>query len=180
MSRHEAHMHLRHMGDHAKEAVAMARGRTRSELDRDRQLNLSLVRLLEIVGEAADRVSAEERAGHPDIPWTEIVGQRNRLIDGYDSVDFDILWQTVSNDLPPLIAAQRLRRHSKDKVLRAGGGACREAGHRHASEEQRNERTYRFDSPDMNAAITNVYVRKSTFDSGAVPKPIVLTVQDEA
>ena len=65
MSRHESDIRLRHMLDHAKEAVAMAVGRTRSELDSDRQLNLSLVRLLEIVGEAAGRVSAEERLRHP-------------------------------------------------------------------------------------------------------------------
>lgn len=105
MSRHEGDIRLRHMLDHAKEAVAMAKGRTRAELDSDRQLNLSLVRLLEIVGEAASRVPAEERVRHPDIPWPEIVGLRNRLIHGYDSVDFDILWQIVSDDLPPLIAA---------------------------------------------------------------------------
>ena len=105
MSRHESDIRLRHMLDHAKEAVAMAAGRTRSDLDSDRQLNLSLVRLLEIVGEAAGRVSAEERLRHPDIPRPEIVGLRNRLIHGYDSVDFDILWHIVSDDLPPLIAA---------------------------------------------------------------------------
>ena len=96
---------MRHMLDHAKEAVAMACGRTRTDLDKDRQLNLSLVRLLEIIGEAAGRVAADERARHPDIPWSEIVGLRNRLIHGYDSVDFDILWQIVSDDLPPVIAA---------------------------------------------------------------------------
>jgi uncharacterized protein with HEPN domain len=105
MSRHEGDVRLRHMLDHAKEAVAMVRGKTRVDLDTDRQLNLSLVRLLEIVGEAAGRVPPEERALNPDIPWPEIVGLRNRLIHGYDSVDFDILWQIVSDDLPPLIAA---------------------------------------------------------------------------
>lgn len=83
----------------------MAGGRTRGELDTDRQLNLSLVRLLEIVGEAAGRVPADERVHYPEIPWPEIVGLRNRLIHGYDSVDFDILWQIVSDDLRPLIAA---------------------------------------------------------------------------
>jgi uncharacterized protein with HEPN domain len=93
------------MLDHAKEAVAMASGRTRGDLDTDRQLNLSLVRLLEIVGEAAGRVRAEERARNPAIPWPEIIGLRNRLIHGYDSVDFDVLWQIVSSDLPALIAA---------------------------------------------------------------------------
>jgi uncharacterized protein with HEPN domain len=68
-------------------------------------LNLSLVRLLEIVGEAASRMPLEERIRYPDIPWAEIVGLRNRLIHGYDSVDFDILWQILSKDLPPLIEA---------------------------------------------------------------------------
>ena len=76
----------------------MATGRTRGELDTDRQLNLSLVRLLEIVGEAAGRVPVEERVRHRDIPWPEIVCLRNRLIHGYDSVDFDVLWRIVSDD----------------------------------------------------------------------------------
>ena len=91
------------MLDHASEAVAMVQGKTRSDLDTDRQLNLSLVRLLEIVGEAAGRVPNVERVEYPDIPWPEIVSLRNRLIHGYDRVDFDILWQIVTQDLPPLI-----------------------------------------------------------------------------
>jgi len=66
-------LHLRHMLDHAREAVSMADGRSRADLDTDRMLNLSLVRLLEIVGEAANRIPAEERARWPDIPWSEIV-----------------------------------------------------------------------------------------------------------
>ena len=94
---------FRHMLDHAREAVAMAKGKTRADLDTDRKLNLSLVRLLEIVGEAAGRIPDEERARYPDIPWPEIVSLRNRLIHGYDSVDFDILWQIITNDLPFLI-----------------------------------------------------------------------------
>ena len=96
---------LRHMMDHAIEAVAMAQGRHRQDLDADRQLNLSLVRLLEIVGEAAARVSANTQQQCPTIPWPEVVGLRNRLIHGYDSVDFDILWTILTEDLPPLIAA---------------------------------------------------------------------------
>ncbi len=80
----------------------MAEGRDRQDLDRDRKLNLSLVRLLEIVGEAAGRVSKEEQDRYPMIPWAEIVSLRNRLIHGYDRVDFDVLWEIVRNDLPPL------------------------------------------------------------------------------
>jgi uncharacterized protein with HEPN domain len=91
------------MLDHAREAVELARGRTRTDLDTDRLLNLALVRLLEIVGEAANRVPKEEQTQYPRVPWPQIVGLRNRLIHGYDAVDFDILWQIVTVDLPPLI-----------------------------------------------------------------------------
>jgi len=95
------------MLDHAREAVDMAQGRKRADLDRDRQLNLALVRLLEIVGEAANRVPEEVRTRISDIPWSHIVGLRNRLIHGYDAVDFEILWRTVTDDLPRLIEALR-------------------------------------------------------------------------
>lgn len=94
---------LRHMLDHAREAVSMVRGKTRADLDTDRRLNLALVRLLEIIGEAAGRIAKEDRDRYSNIPWAEIVGLRNRLIHGYDEVDFDILWQIVTTDLPPLI-----------------------------------------------------------------------------
>jgi uncharacterized protein with HEPN domain len=93
------------MLDHAREAVAMAAGRTRADLDTDRQFNLALVRLVEIICEAANRVPDAERAGMSQIPWPQIVSLRNRLIHGYDEVDFDILWQIVTRDLPPLIKA---------------------------------------------------------------------------
>jgi len=83
----------------------MSCGRGRSDLDSDRQFNLALVRLLEIVGEAANRVPEQERARLPEIPWPQMVSLRNRLIHGYDEVDFDILWQIVTRDLPRLIEA---------------------------------------------------------------------------
>ena len=92
------------MLQHAREAVDMIRGKSRGDIDSDRQLNLALVRLLEIVGEAAARVSKDTRERCPGIPWLEITNLRNRLIHGYDEVDFDILWQILTDDLPPLIA----------------------------------------------------------------------------
>jgi uncharacterized protein with HEPN domain len=95
------------MLDHAREAVAMVKGKTRADLDKDRQLNLALVRLLEIIGEAASRIPKEEQARFADISWSEIISLRNRLIHGYDTVDFDILWQIVSQDLPRLIESLR-------------------------------------------------------------------------
>ena len=104
MTRRNAQHSYRDMLAHAQEAVTLAEGKQRSDLDADRLLNLALVRLLEIIGEAANRISEEEQQRHPDIPWAQIVGLRNRLIHGYDAVDFDILWQIIADDLPPLIA----------------------------------------------------------------------------
>jgi uncharacterized protein with HEPN domain len=107
MTRHDANVGLQHMLDYAQEAVEMTRGRQRVDLDTDRQLNLSLVRLLEIIGEAAASVSEEERPKFPGIPWRDIVDLRNRLIHGYDSVNFDILWAIVQHDLPRLVTELR-------------------------------------------------------------------------
>ena len=103
MSHRDPAVPLRHMLDHAREAVEMAREKSRSDLDADRKLNLSLVRLLEVVGEAAGRVPKPDQDKCPEVPWTEIISLRNRLIHGYDQVDFDILWTIVTEDLPPLI-----------------------------------------------------------------------------
>jgi uncharacterized protein with HEPN domain len=95
------------MLDYALEAVAMTKGKKRADLDKDRKLNLALVRLLEIIGEAATRIPKEEQVRYADISWSEIISLRNRLIHGYDKVDFDILWQIVSQDLPKLVESLR-------------------------------------------------------------------------
>ena len=67
-------------------------------------MQLALTRLVEIVGEAANRVSQTTRGNHPEIPWRKIVGMRNRLIHGYDITDTDILWDTITDDPTPLVA----------------------------------------------------------------------------
>lgn len=105
MSRRDPGLALRHMIEHGQEALELVRGHTRADLDHERVLNLALVRLLEILGEAAGRLPQDTRAQHPEVPWAEIVSLRNRLIHGYDTVDLDILWEIVSEDLPPLVAA---------------------------------------------------------------------------
>jgi len=66
-------------------------------------LQLALVRLIEIVGEAAARVSESVKDQLPPIPWREIVGMRNRVIHGYDAIDLDVLWDTITVDLSLLI-----------------------------------------------------------------------------
>ncbi len=104
MSRHNDLVRLHHMHDYAAEAVEMARGRVRGDLETDRMLVLALTRLVEIVGEAASRVSKTGQSAIPELPWPRISGMRNRLIHGYDQVDLDILWSTITENLPPIIA----------------------------------------------------------------------------
>ncbi|MHC4172476.1 MAG: HepT-like ribonuclease domain-containing protein [Planctomycetota bacterium] len=95
---------IRHILDAAREAIAFAKDRTRADLDIDRKLNLSLVRLLEIIGEAARGISQEFRDSYPALPWKTMIGMRDRLIYAYFDVNLDVVWQTVTEDLPPLIA----------------------------------------------------------------------------
>jgi uncharacterized protein with HEPN domain len=65
----------------------------------------AVIRSLEVIGEAAGKVSPAFRAAQPDIPWREIIGMRHRLIHGYDEVRLDVVWRAVAQHLDPLIAA---------------------------------------------------------------------------
>jgi uncharacterized protein with HEPN domain len=91
------------MLDSAREAQGFLSNRVRDDLNRDRMLLLSLVKSIEILGEAASRVSPEARAECPNLPWTDIVAMRNRLIHAYFDINRDIVWHTVTEELPPLI-----------------------------------------------------------------------------
>jgi uncharacterized protein with HEPN domain len=102
LSRRDPSITLREMRDHAHEVIEFLRGRGRADLDSDRLLALAVVRLLEIIGEAAARIPAEEQARRPGIAWRSIISLRNRLIHGYDNIDYDIVWQIVTKDLPSL------------------------------------------------------------------------------
>jgi uncharacterized protein with HEPN domain len=91
------------MLDYARETVDLSRDRSRADLDKDRLLNLALVHLVEIIGEAASRIPPEFCSRYPHVPWREIIGTRGRLIHGYDTVDYDILWAIIQKDIPSLI-----------------------------------------------------------------------------
>ena len=93
------------MADAAREARSFVAGRSRADLDRDRMLLLSLVKEIEIIGEAASKVSQETRNAVPDIPWPDLTGMRHRLIHAYFDINVEVVWQTVVQDLPPLLAA---------------------------------------------------------------------------
>jgi uncharacterized protein with HEPN domain len=94
---------LRDMLDHARRAVSAVERKQRADLDTDFVLAAALERFIEVVGEAANKVSDSTKARAKEIPWREIIGMRNRLIHGYASVDHDIVWDVVSGDLVEII-----------------------------------------------------------------------------
>jgi uncharacterized protein with HEPN domain len=94
---------IRHMLDAAQEAVSFTKGKKRQDLDANRMLALSLIKLIEIIGEAASGLTAELRQQHADIPWQDIVSMRNRLVHAYFDIDLDRVWDTMIGDLPRLI-----------------------------------------------------------------------------
>lgn len=103
MSRKPVDILLRHMLDAAHEAVEHLSGRSRDELHEDRQLQHSLIRCIEIIGEAASRIEPEFRDANPLIPWLDIIAMRNRLIHAYFDIDLEIVWSTVRDELPELV-----------------------------------------------------------------------------
>jgi uncharacterized protein with HEPN domain len=89
------------MLDAAREAISFAKNRTRKDLDNDRMLSLSIVKSIEIIGEAASKVTDETKNECSEIPWANIIAMRNRLI--HACFDIDRVWDTIVDDIPSLI-----------------------------------------------------------------------------
>ncbi len=96
---------LRDMLDMARKAQVFLGGRGQAIVDQDEMLAFALVRAIEVLGEAASKITVETRAGLPQIPWKVIVGMCNKIIHDYRTIDTRIVWKTVVEDLPPLITA---------------------------------------------------------------------------
>ena len=111
---------LRHMAEGAQAALDFARGRQRADLDTDTMLRFALVHAVQIIGEAAAKVSTNGRSEATGIDWPAIVGMRNRLVHAYFDVNADILWTTVTKSLPDL-----LRQLRAIKGVADAGGAKR-------------------------------------------------------
>jgi uncharacterized protein with HEPN domain len=89
----------------AREALSFSENRTKDDLYSDRMLALSIIKSIEIIGEAASTVTKEFRDKHSEIPWASIIAMRNRLIHVYFDIDLERVWDTITDDLPPLIIA---------------------------------------------------------------------------
>jgi uncharacterized protein with HEPN domain len=102
--RSEDLVRLRHIADALDLVRGFVEGRRREDLDRDQMLVFALVHALQIVGEAASKVTAETRGRHPEIPWPVVIGMRHRLVHAYFDINLDILWTTAIEAAPALLA----------------------------------------------------------------------------
>lgn len=100
----DENLYLGDMLDKARELQEIINGKTRGDYDTNRLLQLSVLHLVQTIGEAATHVSRSTRDLHPEIPWSEAIGMRNVLVHRYGDVDDDSIWKTVTADLAPLIA----------------------------------------------------------------------------
>ena len=103
MTQHDPLVCLEHMRSHAQEAIDLLGDLTEQELSENRTLQLAVTRLIEIVGEATNRVAEDFRERHPSLPWRQAIGMRHFLAHGYDIIEYAVIWDTVQNNLPPLV-----------------------------------------------------------------------------
>ena len=96
-----------HIVEACEEVATFVAGKTREDLEEDRLLQLALVKLVEIVGEAAKAVSDDTRRRYPEVPWPAAARTRDRLTHHYFAVNLDVLWSTVTEDIPALLAGLR-------------------------------------------------------------------------
>jgi uncharacterized protein with HEPN domain len=88
----------------ARGVVRSVRGLTFEHYQADENLRLATERRIEIIGEAAGRVSQNVRQAHPDIPWRRIIAQRHVLAHKYGEIDDELIWAVVTAHIPELIA----------------------------------------------------------------------------
>jgi len=100
--RDDDRVRILHMIDAVESVEQFAAGRKRGDLHTDRMLLFAIVRAIEVMGEAASKVTNETQAASPGIPWASIVGMRNRLVHGYFDIDSDVVWKTVTEEIPGL------------------------------------------------------------------------------
>ncbi len=96
-------VYVGHMLDVARSINERMTGTTRAEFDADEDLRLALAHRIQTIGEAARRVSSAFQQSHPQIPWKSIIGMRHRVVHDYIHVDYDLVWETATLNVQPLL-----------------------------------------------------------------------------
>lgn len=94
---------LQHIRDACNEALQFIADQNKDDFQNNRMLALALIKELEIIGEAANNISDDYQNRYPNIPWKDMIGMRNRLVHAYFGINYDIVWQTVTESLPVLL-----------------------------------------------------------------------------
>jgi uncharacterized protein with HEPN domain len=94
---------IQHMIDAGNEALSFIGDTGFGEFKKNRMLILSVIKDIEILGEAASKITEETKNLHNEIPWKDIIGMRNRLIHGYFDVDIELVWNTAKENIPALL-----------------------------------------------------------------------------
>ncbi|HSU80761.1 MAG TPA: HepT-like ribonuclease domain-containing protein [Thermoanaerobaculia bacterium] len=97
-------LYLGHMLDVSVQAVEKIRGKDREDYEEDENLRLALTHLVQMIGKAARRVSPQSQQTYSQIPWSDVIGMRHKIVHDYLDVDFDVVWEVVTRDLPELIS----------------------------------------------------------------------------
>ena len=103
MSNRDPMVRLLHMRDYATRIISLTAGKSKNDLEKDEIFCLAITRLVELIGEAASKYPKDMQQKYPQIPWPKIINMRNRLIHGYDFVDYDILWDAITINIPQLL-----------------------------------------------------------------------------
>ncbi len=97
--------YLNNMLEMSREAMELVQNKAREDLDRDKQLTLSLLKYLEIIGSAASRISRECQNGCEPIPWDQVTEMKQQVIHTYLEIDLDWIWEKMEKELPALSKA---------------------------------------------------------------------------
>jgi uncharacterized protein with HEPN domain len=93
---------LRHIEHECAFVLTVIKGKTKDNMLEDELLSKGIVRGLEIIGEATKKIDDDIRISYPHIPWQEMAGMRDVLIHNYFGIDYDVVWNTITKDIPDL------------------------------------------------------------------------------
>ena len=96
-------VYLGHILDLADKISQRVKGKSRDDFDSNEDLRIVLTHLVQTIGEAARRVSPALQKDHPEVPWSDIIGMRHRIVHDYMDVDEDIVWDVVTFELPKFV-----------------------------------------------------------------------------
>jgi uncharacterized protein with HEPN domain len=95
-------VYVGHMLDMCRKVSEKLAGKSRAEYDLDENLRMAITHIIQTIGEAARNVTEDYQKAHPWIPWIKVIGMRHKVVHDYMEVDYDIVWDVATVELPAL------------------------------------------------------------------------------